>query len=95
MAALVVEDFAKFDLADLRSFLAHRLPVYARPVFLRFRPRLDLTGTFKPKKTELVAEGFEGAPDDEPVYFDDLLLGVYARVDAGLVARIKTGAVKV
>jgi len=35
------------------------LPAYARPIFLRMRKRLDTTGTFKQRKIELVAEGFD------------------------------------
>ena len=35
--------------------VAAHLPAYARPVFLRLVPALDLTGTFKPRKQDLVA----------------------------------------
>jgi fatty-acyl-CoA synthase len=94
MAALVVEDVATFDLAGLRALIAERLPVYARPVFLRFRPRLDLTGTFKPKKTELVAQGFDPERAGDPIYFDDRAQGAYAKVDADFIAKLGAGAIK-
>jgi fatty-acyl-CoA synthase len=93
MAALVVEDLASFGLKGLRKLLADHLPPYARPVFLRFRPKLDLTGTFRPRKVELVAEGFDPARSDDPIYFDDRRAGAYARVDAGFVAALKAGAI--
>ena len=35
---------------------AQRLPEYARPVFLRIRGGLDVTTTFKQKKTDLVKD---------------------------------------
>ena len=94
MAALVVDDVTSFDLAGLRALLTQRLPAYARPVFLRFRPRLDITGTFKPKKTELVEQGFDPANGGDPIFFDDRDRAVYARVDAGFVAAVGAGAIK-
>ena len=77
MAALVVDNVAEFDLDGLRALLAERLPAYARPLFLRFRPQLEVTGTFKPRKIELVAEGFDPARVGDPVYFDDRAAGAY------------------
>ena len=72
--------------------MTERLPAYARPLFLRFRPKLDLTGTFKPRKVELVTQGFDPERCGDPVYFDDRQAGAYARVDADFVAAAKAGA---
>ena len=93
MAAMVVDNVAEFDLAGLHAAVAERLPAYARPLFLRFRPKLDLTGTFKPRKVELVAQGFDPERCGDPVYFDDRRAGLYARVDADFVAAAKAGAI--
>jgi fatty-acyl-CoA synthase len=93
MAALVVDNVASFDLAGLREALAERLHGYARPMFLRFRPKLDLTGTFKPRKIELVAEGFDPERCGDPVYVDDRRAGAYVRVEPEFVAAVKTGAI--
>ena len=94
MAALVVDDVAAFDLAGLRALLVERLPAYARPVFLRFRPELDVTGTFKPRKVELVAQGFDPARGGDPIFFDDRERGVYARVEPAFLAAVEVGAIK-
>jgi fatty-acyl-CoA synthase len=93
MAALAVENVASFDLAGLRAMLAGHLPVYARPLFLRFRRKLDLTGTFKPRKFELVAEGFDPERGGDPVYFDDRRVGAYVRLEPESVAAITAGAI--
>lgn len=93
MAAVVVENVAEFDLAGLHAEIAGRLPPYARPLFLRFRPKLDLTGTFKPRKVELVTQGFDPERCGDPIYFDDRRAGVYARVDAEFVAAAHAGAI--
>ena len=81
------------SLAGLHAEIAERLPAYARPLFLRFRPKLDLTGTFKPRKVELVAQGFDPERCGDPVYFDDRHAGLYTRVDADFVAAAKAGAI--
>jgi fatty-acyl-CoA synthase len=94
MAALVVEDADRFDLAGLRAHIAAHVPTYARPVFLRFRRGLDMTGTFKQKKTELVAEGFALPPGGDPVFFDNRALGVYAPVDPNFASALRDGSIK-
>ena len=52
----------------LLPFLAQRLPPYAQPVFLRLLPAIAVTGTFKPRKVDLVADGFDPARLNEPLY---------------------------
>jgi fatty-acyl-CoA synthase len=93
MAALVVDSIAEFDIDGLRAHLEAALPVYARPLFLRFQPELEITGTFKPKKTELVAAGFDPARVDEPLYYDDRTAHAYRKLDAAIFATIVSGAI--
>ena len=38
---------------------------------LRVRPALDVTGTFKQRKIELVKEGCDPTIVSDPIYFDD------------------------
>jgi fatty-acyl-CoA synthase len=88
MAAVVAE--AGFDLAELRATLVQRLPDYARPVFVRLVPALDVTETFKLKKTALAAEGW----DAPAVYFDDRRTGAYAPLDKATADLIRAGALR-
>ena len=92
MAALVVS--ATFDLATLREEVSARLPEYARPLFLRILPELELTSTFKPKKRELVIEGFDPTAVSDPLYFDDRARGAYVRLDAALFQRLQIGVLR-
>jgi fatty-acyl-CoA synthase len=92
-AALVVS--AEFDLAAFRADLAQRLPPYARPVFLRILTALEATGTFKPRKQELVQAGFDPAGIHGPLYFDDPRAQRYVPVDAVLFAAISAGAIRI
>jgi fatty-acyl-CoA synthase len=88
MAALVVD--AGFDLAAFARHVAKSLPGYAQPRFLRLTPRLDVTGTFKPRKTDLVADGFDPSRIAAPLYVLDQD-GGYAPLDHDVFARIMSG----
>jgi fatty-acyl-CoA synthase len=92
-AALVVG--ADFDLAAFRQDVAQRLPPYARPVFLRILNKLEATGTFKPRKQELLQAGFDPDRAAGPLYFDDPSLQRYVPVDAALFAAISAGDVRI
>jgi hypothetical protein len=43
----------------LRRLGRQQLPSYARPVFVRIAKTLETTGTFKYRKVDLVADGFD------------------------------------
>ena len=92
-AALVVN--SDFDLAAFRAEVALRLPPYARPVFLRILSTLEATGTFKPRKQDLVQAGFDPHQIKDPLYFDDARSQRYIALDAKLYAAILSGAVRV
>jgi fatty-acyl-CoA synthase len=92
-AALVVN--ADFDLAAFRTEVAARLPSYARPVFLRILATLESTGTFKPRKQELVQAGFDPGRVADPLYFDDARAQRYVPLDAALYAAIANGTVRI
>jgi fatty-acyl-CoA synthase len=92
MAAIVCENTP--DLAGLREHLAHRLPAYARPKFLRIAHRIAVTSTFKHSKTELQRDSFDPAIVRDPVYVDDAAAGAYVRLDAALYARIVSGQMR-
>jgi len=92
MAALVVG--ANFELAHFRAALAARLPPYARPVFLRLLPRLEATGTFKPRKQDLLRDGYDPAAVVDPLYVDDARSATYRRIDADLYAQIAAGSLR-
>jgi fatty-acyl-CoA synthase len=92
-AALLVD--ANFDLAAFRADAAANLPVYARPVFLRLLKSIESTGTFKPRKQDLVQAGFDPARITDPLYFDDPRAQAYVPLDAALFAAISAGAVRI
>jgi fatty-acyl-CoA synthase len=92
MAALVVGP--QFDLAVLRRELSERLPEYARPVFLRIVPTLEVTGTFKLRKQDLAAQGYDPERTADPLYFHAARRQRYEALDAPLYRQITQGLEK-
>jgi fatty-acyl-CoA synthase len=66
MVTLIVE--GKFSAKAFADYADEQLPSYARPVFIRIAKTLETTGTFKYRKVDLVAEGFDPAKVDGPLY---------------------------
>jgi acyl-CoA synthetase (AMP-forming)/AMP-acid ligase II len=93
MASLTWKEGA-FDGAGLASLLREVLPAYAVPLFIRLRPEQEVTGTFKFRKVEVKAEGFDPAKVSEPLYaLIDAARG-YEPLTAELFARIQKGEVR-
>ncbi len=94
MASLVVDQAGTFDLGGLADFIAAWLPEYARPLFFRFRDHLDMTATFKQRKVDLVAEGFDPARIQDPLFFADPKTRKLAPLDSGLWREICSGSMR-
>jgi fatty-acyl-CoA synthase len=92
MAAIVCNP--ALDLKALRSYLAARLPDYARPVFLRIVGEIDVTATFKQRKLALVKEGFDPARIGDPLYVDDPGRRAFVPIDKALYRRIVAGEMR-
>jgi fatty-acyl-CoA synthase len=92
MAAIVVED--KVDLEALREHLTSRLPSYARPLFVRLSDEIDLTGTLKYSKTDLVRQGYDPDAIADEIYFHCPEAQRFLRLDRELYGRIQAGQVR-
>jgi len=91
MATLVAA--GDLDLDALRSHLAKRLAAYARPLFLRIRQQMEVTGTFKYTKSELVRQGYNPAATSDAIYFNLPERQAFVRLDETLYARIQSGQI--
>jgi fatty-acyl-CoA synthase len=91
MATLVID--CELDMGEFRKHLAACLPPYARPVFLRIRDQVDLTGTFKYSKTELVREGYDPDACAGRLYFDNS--EEFVSLDRNLYQRIQAGEIRI
>jgi fatty-acyl-CoA synthase len=93
MASIVVDD--AFDLRSLHDALEQELASYARPLFIRIQPEMEITGTFKHRKVDLVKDGFDPSQIPDQIYFADPKQGAFVRLDGDLYERITNGQVRV
>jgi fatty-acyl-CoA synthase len=91
MATIAVDE--ALDLKRLRHHLIDSLPVYARPLFLRLRKHMDVTGTFKYTKFDLVREGYDPDATEDAIFFDSCEHEAFVPVDTRLYERIRSGLV--
>jgi fatty-acyl-CoA synthase len=91
MAALVVTP--DFDIKTFQEAIERELPAYAQPVFVRILPALETTGTFKQRKLDLVADGFDPARIKGPLFYKEASKGYVKLTKAGY-AKIESGAAK-
>ena len=92
MAALVAD--SNLDMAKLYSYVAQRLPSYARPLFVRLVQELETTETFKAKTRTLIEEAFDPARCGEQLYFDDRPAATFMQLSSDHFARIASGAIR-
>ncbi len=94
MAALIISPDC--DLAALGTYLESHLPVYARPVILRILQHdMEITGTFKHRKVDLVKEGYDPASLADPLYWLNPENKRYEVLDVDTHQRLVGGAIKV
>lgn len=92
MAALVTS--GQLDLGKFKAHLEKNLAAYARPVFLRMQPEIEITGTFKHRKVELVKEGYDPRTVADPLYFLDPVDGQYVALTPELHDRLTAGEIR-
>ena len=69
MAAVKLHEGETLDVKNISQHVRESLPSYARPVFLRVLQEMEVTGTFKLKKTDLRDAGFDLARvGGDPIY---------------------------
>ncbi|THD82595.1 MAG: long-chain-acyl-CoA synthetase [Phenylobacterium sp.] len=91
MAALVVGP--KFDIKAFGAQVAQDLPSYAQPLFVRILPAMDTTGTFKLRKMDLIADGYDPAKIKGPLYFHDPKRG-YVKLTKATHDKIAAGTAR-
>jgi fatty-acyl-CoA synthase len=84
----------RFDVERLGKAIHDGLAPYARPLFLRILPQMEITGTFKHRKVDLVRDGFDPGRISDPLYFRDPALGRYVPLDATLHEAIRSGQIR-
>ncbi|WP_372707207.1 long-chain-acyl-CoA synthetase [Brevundimonas sp.] len=88
MVALVID--GRFSAKAFAAWVDQELPTFARPAFVRLIKSADTTGTFKYRKVDLVAEGFDPDKVGDALYVKGGNNG-YAKLSETARAAILTG----
>ncbi|KAM8779878.1 long-chain fatty acid transport protein 6 isoform 1-T1 [Rhynchonycteris naso] len=94
MASIILKPNKSLDLEKVYEQVITFLPAYACPRFLRIQEMMEMTGTFKPKKFQLVQEGFSPLKIADPLYFMDNLKKAYVPLTKEIYNQIMLGEVK-
>ena len=92
MAALVVD--GAFDAKAFSEHVRQELPAYAQPLFVRLLPAMETTGTFKIRKVDLVADGYDPGKVKGPLFFHDSKKG-YVKITKSVWDKLQAGTVKI
>ena len=79
---------------ELFNACSENMPSYQRPIFIRVQPDMEVTGTFKHRKVELVKEGYEISKFSEKLYFYSKSDKNYIPVTQAMVDDINSGKLK-
>ena len=79
------------DLEAFAEYVNRELPPFSRPVFVRVQTELDVTGTFKMVKKDLVQQNYDLNQFDDPVYVMKPRSTEYVPLDQGYFEEIKAG----
>ncbi|XP_053147767.1 long-chain fatty acid transport protein 6 isoform X2 [Hemicordylus capensis] len=94
MASVILKPNKFLDLKQLYEHVVTYLPSYACPLFLRLQEIMEVTGTFKQQKFQLVGEGFNPSAISDPLYFFDSSKKSYVLLTKELHDEILSGQVK-
>jgi fatty-acyl-CoA synthase len=87
MAALVLQPGRTFDPEGFYRRTEECLPRYAAPQFVRICAQADMTTTFKLRKVELQAQGYDPGRCDDPLYVRDEEGRTYVPLSAEALGR--------
>ncbi|KAG8516730.1 Long-chain fatty acid transport protein 6 [Galemys pyrenaicus] len=94
MASVILKPNKPLDLEKAYEQVVTYLPAYACPRFLRIQEKMEMTGTFKLQKFQLVEEGFSPLKISDPLYFMDSLKKSYVPLTKELYDQIMNGEIK-
>jgi fatty-acyl-CoA synthase len=91
MVAVVPE--GRFNAKAFSDYADQELPAYARPVFVRLIKAVDTTGTFKYRKVDLVADGYDPDKVEGQLYVRGGKSG-YQKLTPKALADVTSGAMR-
>lgn len=94
MAALIIKSNETLDCPAMYRHITERLPSYACPKFIRVKEAMEVTGTFKLRKVNLMKEGFDPRRISEPLYYMNEKDKTYSILDEDSFNGIWSGTIR-
>ncbi|XP_067411854.1 long-chain fatty acid transport protein 2 [Emydura macquarii macquarii] len=94
MASIRLKEGCEFNGEKMYRHVVDYLPSYARPRFVRIQDALEVTGTFKLRKVQLVEEGFNSAVIKDSLYFLDDKEKMYVPMTLDIYNAINNNSLK-
>lgn len=92
---LFIDDHTKFNFSSFFEHCYSSLPRYSIPLFIRITPQMDITGTFKYKKSDLKTQSFNPSKcGTDPIYFINFQKRTFELLDQKIIQAIENGEVK-
>ncbi|CAF0927905.1 unnamed protein product [Didymodactylos carnosus] len=82
------------DLKYLEEQIKTHLASYARPIFIRLTEQIEMTGTFKVKKTTYQDESYDITRTNDEIYYLNPSTKMYQRVTNDIYEKINQGKIK-
>jgi fatty-acyl-CoA synthase len=82
------------DIEALSTYVRAELPAFAVPLFLRFQTEMDVTGTFKYRKVDLVKAGFNPAQISDPMVWMNPTTQRYEPLTTDIYEAFQTGQIR-
>ena len=92
VAITLTDDVKELDAEGLSRYVTDTLPAYARPVFVRVQPDIDVTGTFKMVKGDLRKQAYDLDQITDPLFVMKPGEGAYVPLDREFAEKIASGA---
>ena len=92
MASIVPGE--EFSINGLYEHLSQHLPKYSIPVFIRISKEIEVTGTFKYKKTDLVKDGFDPSVVKDQMYYASTSENDYIELNMDVFKKISDHELK-
>lgn len=92
--AAINSDEKSLNISELYGKLTTELPKYAIPVFVRLTTGVELTSTFKLRKTAAREEGYDLGKISDPLFLLHPSQGSYVRLTPELVLELENGNLK-
>ncbi|KAJ0181724.1 hypothetical protein K1T71_002446 [Dendrolimus kikuchii] len=90
----IVDTSNTLDLDKLAKNIAKDLPKYAKPVFIRIMPNVDMTGTFKMRKVDLQKEGYDPSLVNDKLFYLEPKLDKYVPLGVEEYHKIISGQIR-